>query len=961
MLVKEYRILLPLTVEEYRIAQLYMIQKKSRLESHGKASGVEIIANKPYTDGPGGSGQYTFKIYHIGNRIPAWIRSILPTNALEAHEESYNAYPLTKTRYSQPMMDRFSIEVDTLYYDDAGHQENVFGLSEEELKNRIVDVMDFVKDPLSGHDYCVEEDPKLYRSEKTGRGPLNDDWVMEHIKAGTPIMCAYKLCKVEFRYWGMQSRAERWIHDLALRNTMLRAHRQAWAWQDEWVGLTMADIRRLEHEAALHLSAVMASDSLGLENDSDASSDDLYFDCTDMSPPHSAKPTIVRWSSELELVNDDSPPPSPHSGSNTALLIIIFHGDFSPDHPAETKTTDMNTFKTTIDNIVHRHYPQLKGRVHMAMVSCGMELSETVSRLSAISPSFGSLHPSLSLVLPADCHHYNEVFVVGDAVGGIFLYESLTRHEPPWRLPTPKGVIKEGVETPSWSEEHSPASVTENGQRRSPRLPQNVMKKKISLISCDSLNLTQPRLYFHPSTAFLLGCPLGLVLMQRKLQGFELAPIEGCQIFNLFYPLDGCGARIEPVLNPQFSILPPYNVPRYQRFPLGDGKPTKFEGSIDAHVMWGTKRIDQLLYCPNAMVALPSSALPNILHASYWESTDVAAFVIRQFVRGDETVLDTLSAAVQTMPLNLTLPQIGWKRKRTRFKIANLAPNHRANDVLVVEGVEQILQAKFCYGPMDLVALSHELVSVFVCPQRGEWLEHGKFETENHGRLNVSFGKSLPCGLHSVKIVVHGDRSYLDALIAVVPPETRCVAFSVDGSLTASVSVTGKDPRVRAGAVDVVRYWHERGILVIYVTARPDMQQRVISAWLSLHNFPQGLLFFNPSFSTEPLKQKAHQLKHLVDMGLRIHAAYGSSKDVAVYTSAGVPSDRIVCVSGSKRKTALFIDSYSHHLSELNQESSPLCDAKCELVEERVNGNLLGASHRNVSRTSSFTPRGGRL
>ena len=64
--------------------------------------------------------------------------------------------------------------------------------------------------------------------------------------------------------------------------------------------------------------------------------------------------------------------------------------------------------------------------------------------------------------------------------------------------------------------------------------------------------------------------------------------------------------------------------------------------------------------------------------------------------------------------------------------------------------------------------------------------------------------------IFNFQIVVHGDRSYLDALIAVVPPETRCVAFSVDGSLTASVSVTGKDPRVRAGAVDVVRYWHER-------------------------------------------------------------------------------------------------------------------------------------------------------
>ncbi len=27
--------------------------------------------------------------------------------------------------------------------------------------------------------------------------------------SGRAIMCAYKLCKVEFRYWGMQSKIER--------------------------------------------------------------------------------------------------------------------------------------------------------------------------------------------------------------------------------------------------------------------------------------------------------------------------------------------------------------------------------------------------------------------------------------------------------------------------------------------------------------------------------------------------------------------------------------------------------------------------------------------------------------------------------------------------------------------------------------------------------------------------------
>ena len=58
----------------------------------------------------------------------------------------------------------------------------------------------------------------------------------------------YLFFQVDFRYWGLQSKVERFIHDYGLRRVMLRAHRQAWAWQDEWVGLTMDDVRRLERE-----------------------------------------------------------------------------------------------------------------------------------------------------------------------------------------------------------------------------------------------------------------------------------------------------------------------------------------------------------------------------------------------------------------------------------------------------------------------------------------------------------------------------------------------------------------------------------------------------------------------------------------------------------------------------------------------------------------------------------------
>lgn len=49
---------------------------------------------------------------------------------------------------------------------------------------------------------------------------------------------------------------------------MLRAHRQAWAWQDEWYGLTMDDIREIERQTQLALQRKMGSQE-NSENDMD--------------------------------------------------------------------------------------------------------------------------------------------------------------------------------------------------------------------------------------------------------------------------------------------------------------------------------------------------------------------------------------------------------------------------------------------------------------------------------------------------------------------------------------------------------------------------------------------------------------------------------------------------------------------------------------------------------------------
>lgn len=95
------RVVLPITVEEYQIGQLYSVAEASKAETGG-GEGVQVIKNEPFQDHPllGGKfnkGQYTYKIYHLSSKVPGWVRWVAPKGALEIHEEAWNAYPYCKT------------------------------------------------------------------------------------------------------------------------------------------------------------------------------------------------------------------------------------------------------------------------------------------------------------------------------------------------------------------------------------------------------------------------------------------------------------------------------------------------------------------------------------------------------------------------------------------------------------------------------------------------------------------------------------------------------------------------------------------------------------------------------------------------------------------------------------------------------------------------------------------------
>eukprot|EP01113_Clastostelium_recurvatum_P006901 TRINITY_DN1316_c0_g1_i1.p1 TRINITY_DN1316_c0_g1~~TRINITY_DN1316_c0_g1_i1.p1 ORF type:complete len:272 (-),score=68.02 TRINITY_DN1316_c0_g1_i1:103-918(-) len=268
VLVKEFRVLLPMTVEEYRVGQLYSVAKTSAQQTNG-GEGVEVLKNEPYSDPAKGDGQYTEKIYHLGASLPGWIRALIPASALKLEERAWNAYPYCKTLITSPFLgEKFTFTIESRHAEDAGTQENIHGLSDKELKDREVDVIDIGKDKVDKKDYKPEEDPTLVRIEKAGRGPLGEGWT----KATKPIMCCYKLVTVEFKMFGFQTRVEKFMQEME-RNIFLKFHRQVYCWMDEYFGWSMEDVRKFEDKVKLDLQKQLTKEGEGSSSSSSSTSE----------------------------------------------------------------------------------------------------------------------------------------------------------------------------------------------------------------------------------------------------------------------------------------------------------------------------------------------------------------------------------------------------------------------------------------------------------------------------------------------------------------------------------------------------------------------------------------------------------------------------------------------------------------------------------------------------------------
>uniref|UniRef100_A0A8C4T0P6 Cytoplasmic phosphatidylinositol transfer protein 1 n=1 Tax=Erpetoichthys calabaricus TaxID=27687 RepID=A0A8C4T0P6_ERPCA len=218
----------------YRIGQLYMISKHSH-EQSDRGEGVEVVQNEPYEDPDHGHGQFTEKRVYLNSKLPSWARAVVP-KIFYVTEKAWNYYP-----YTCSFLPKFSIHIETKYEDNNGSNDHIFDDSESKDVEREVCFVDIAYDEVPERYYKESEDLKYFLSEKTSRGLLQEGWR----DTQKPIMCSYKLVSVKFEVWGLQTRVEQFVHKV-IRDILLLGHRQAFAWVDEWIDMTMDEVREFE-------------------------------------------------------------------------------------------------------------------------------------------------------------------------------------------------------------------------------------------------------------------------------------------------------------------------------------------------------------------------------------------------------------------------------------------------------------------------------------------------------------------------------------------------------------------------------------------------------------------------------------------------------------------------------------------------------------------------------------------
>ncbi|ANQ09695.1 Phosphatidylinositol transfer domain containing protein [Plasmodium coatneyi] len=271
----EFRLTMPLTMEEFNICQRYLLARVTQQDTNNTITGVgknnrtdvrKLVLFKKGTldDENGKAVDYTFKRMNLVSKIPKWLQNFVDPKYCLVDEKSWNSSPNLKVEYEAKGFPKASVKVDSTHHMGYNTEENAFNISDELLAQRKVILIDIVNDKVSCEDYNPEEDPTVFYSEKAKRGKLGENWI-ENSKV---VVTCYKLFTIDIPYFGVLcSKLENWIVN-AIKKNLLKYHRKALCWIDEWYNLTEERIDMFEEGLRERLENFWKEVGLDVEKDS---------------------------------------------------------------------------------------------------------------------------------------------------------------------------------------------------------------------------------------------------------------------------------------------------------------------------------------------------------------------------------------------------------------------------------------------------------------------------------------------------------------------------------------------------------------------------------------------------------------------------------------------------------------------------------------------------------------------
>lgn len=240
MLLIEYRIKLPLSFDEYHVAQLHTTLEMSK-ELTSPGEGVQILENTPCDTAcvPNkvvrklvSKVQRTLKRYYI----PTTVSAPVGLSGCILSESSFNCFPNFRTVIEAGANGEVTIDTVCKKMDDTNNP-NIFKLP---IQLPMVDI-DIVNDSLPSNLLNDNDDPKKVLG-------LKDDWQQSLTHSNSMVVHKLILVKSREAKKETETAVNTFVAD-SLRNLFTVFHRKMVCSQDRWKGLTIEDIRTMEQEA----------------------------------------------------------------------------------------------------------------------------------------------------------------------------------------------------------------------------------------------------------------------------------------------------------------------------------------------------------------------------------------------------------------------------------------------------------------------------------------------------------------------------------------------------------------------------------------------------------------------------------------------------------------------------------------------------------------------------------------